>query len=389
MINGYVHPHFAPLAVRFDKLFGKPKDGGGSISAYLNGELVLDVWTGYADPQTRRPWERDTMALSFSTTKGVISTLLHRLVEQGLLTWDDRVADHWPDFAAAGKEGVTIRHVLTHTAGLHAVRPLVSEVEELLDHRHMATLLAKAAPRPEPGAAPGYHGLTYGWLVAGLIEHVTGRDVRDVLREDLAEPMELDGLFFGAPEDQRGRLARLFPGVTPAGLAIERLALRAERFDRTRSLVEALLVDGFEKIVFDPSNRIYDAAMPAVNGVFTARSLAKLYGALANRGQVGGLRLLQPETVTEIGRVQRRERDYVLGLPMRWRLGYHQAFTLGRRQNYAFGHFGYGGSGAWADPRTGLSLAFVTNRLGNATTPVGDGRLVRLGGQAIKLARGT
>src|SRR5690606_39129698 len=107
----------------------------------------------------------------------------------------------------------------------------------------------------------------------------------------------------------------------------------------------------------------------------------------ANGGAVEGRRLLKEDTVHEMGRIQTQERDRALFLNMRWRLGFHQAFTLRNRVPKAFGHFGYGGSGAWADPETGLSVAFVTNRLGNATTPVGDARLVRLGDMAVKVAR--
>jgi CubicO group peptidase (beta-lactamase class C family) len=162
-----------------------------------------------------------------------------------------------------------------------------------------------------------------------------------------------------------------------------------ERNSRTRYLAEALLIDGFERLIFqDPDRRILDTEMPAANGVFTARSLARMYAALATDGSVDGVRILSPETLHEAGRVQNRGRDYVLGLPMRWRLGYHQAFTVGRPAWKAFGHFGYGGSGAWADPESGLSLAFVTNRLGSVTTPVGDVRLPRLGTAALNVVRG-
>jgi CubicO group peptidase (beta-lactamase class C family) len=135
------------------------------------------------------------------------------------------------------------------------------------------------------------------------------------------------------------------------------------------------------------SRAILGTVMPAVNGVFTARSLARIYGAYANGGAVEGRRLLKEDTVADAGRIQTRERDKVLFLNMRWRLGFHQAFTMRNRVPRGFGHFGFGGSGGWADPETGLSVAFVTNRLGNATTPVGDARLVRLGDLAVKIVR--
>ncbi len=387
MIDGYVHPRYAALAHRFERLYRKRKHGGGALAAYHRGEKVLDVWTGWSDVKRGRRWREDTMALSFSTTKGVASTLLHRLAEKGRIQYDAPVADYWPEFAAAGKAEVTVRQVMTHSAGLHGIRKRIRSHEEMLDHRHMASILAREAPRPRPGAAPGYHGLTYGWLVAAIVENVTGDDVRDVLQRELAEPLGTDGLYFGAPADERDRIATLFPGILPGGMSVDALGRRVERMGRLAPFADALLVDGFEDIIFDPQGRVYDTAMPAANGVFTARSLAKMYAALANEGRVNGTTLLQPETVKTIGRVQRRERDYVLGLSMRWRLGYHQAFVAGKMQPKAFGHFGFGGSGAWADPETGLALAFVTNRLGNATTPVGDTRLARLGAAALKIVR--
>lgn len=132
-----------------------------------------------------------------------------------------------------------------------------------------------------------------------------------------------------------------------------------------------------------------DVEIPAVNGVFTARDLATMYSALANGGSVDSVELLSRRTAHDIGRVQTRTRDYVLGFNMRWRLGYHQAFTTGRMPRRGFGHFGFGGSGAWADPSTGLSLGFVTNKVGSATTPIGDVRLARLGGAALAVVRGT
>ncbi len=202
----------------------------------------------------------------------------------------------------------------------------------------------------------------------------------------LAKPLELDGFWIGAPDAEWDRVAELFPPL-PKVVGVDRLAARAEAFSRTRYLAEALMIYGWERLVFDdPDRRILGTEMPAANGVFTARALAKMYSALATGGSVDGVQVLSPQTLREAGRVQNRSRDYVLGLPMRWRLGYHQAFTAGRPAWKAFGHFGYGGSGAWADPETGMSLAFVTNRLGSVTTPVGDIRLPRLTAAALAVA---
>jgi CubicO group peptidase (beta-lactamase class C family) len=388
MVRGSADRRFRPLVQRFAGMFRRPSQGGGALAAYWRGEPVVDVWTGYADSKGGRPWERDTAAMSFSTTKGVVSTAVHRLVDRGLLAYDEPLATYWPAFATVDKQDLTLRHLLSHQTGLHRIRGVVPTAEDLLDHAPLAELVAAQTPFRPPSGATGYHGLTFGWLVAGLVFEVTGKGLRDLVAEELAGPLGADGLWIGAPVAERHRVAELFPPM-PKALAMDRIAARMERNSRTRYLAEALLIDGFERLVFqDPDRRILDTEMPAANGVFTARSLARMYAALATDGSVDGVRVLTPETLYEAGRVQNRGRDYVLGLPMRWRLGYHQAFTVGRPAWKAFGHFGYGGSGAWADPESGLSLAFVTNRLGSVTTPVGDVRLPRLGTAALNVVRG-
>ena len=387
MVQGHADRRFRPLVQRFANLYRRPAHGGAALAVYWRGEPVVDVWVGYADAAGVRPWERDTAAMSFSTTKGVVSTVVHRLVDRGVLDYDEPLAAHWDAFAEGPKSGITLRDLLSHQAGLHRIRGVVPDAEGLLDHRHVADLVAAQVPdKPSSGGA-GYHGLTFGWLVAGLVERATGMGLREAVRTEIAEPLGLDGCWIGAPSEEWGRVATLFPPM-PQPLALDRWGGRIEQRRRTRYLAEALLIDGFERLVFhDPDRRILVTEMPAANGVFTARSLARMYAALATDGSVDGTRLLSPGTLREAGRVQSRSRDYVLGLPMRWRLGYHQAFTAGRPAWKAFGHYGYGGSGAWADPESQLSLAFVTNRLGSLATPIGDVRLPRLTAAALSVAR--
>ena len=386
MPHGFIHQDFADVADRFDSYFQLPSHGGGAFAAYQHGQLVMDVWAGYADHERRTPWRRDTMAMSFSTTKGVVATAVHRLVDQGLIDHDEPVATYWPAFKGGGRDEITVRQVLSHQAGLHRIRGLIDEVADLLDHERVTELVAAQEPHPLPGTASGYHGLTYGWLVDGLVRAITGQGLREVVAEEVAAPLDLDGCFIGAPADLRGRVARLFP-TFPDRVKSIGIGDLLERFRLTRGFAQALIVDSFDELWFEEEQRILDSVIPAANGVFTARSLARMYGALANGGRIDGIDFLSPEVLHEAGRVQRRDRDYVLGMPMRWRLGYHQAMTLSRPAWKAFGHFGYGGSGGWADPETGLSVGFVTNRLGNATTPVGDVRLLRLGGAALSAAR--
>ncbi|MBA3301946.1 MAG: serine hydrolase [Thermoleophilaceae bacterium] len=158
------------------------------------------------------------------------------------------------------------------------------------------------------------------------------------------------------------------------------------RLPITRAFTQAFDVRGFHHLFRGRDAPIWATEMPAVNGAFTADALARLYGALANGGSDGATRLLSDQRVDALGRVQTRETDGVLGIRMRWRLGYHQALGIGREAPRAFGHYGYGGSGAWADPDSGISLGFVTNTMGRSTTPLADWRLFRLSALARKCA---
>ncbi|HET9102640.1 MAG TPA: serine hydrolase domain-containing protein [Solirubrobacteraceae bacterium] len=369
---------FAPVTDAFARLLGDGA-GGGSITVRLRGETVLALSTGWADRARTRPWTPETLGVSFSTTKGAASTVIHRLVERGLLGYDDPVCAHWPEFAAGGKGTVTVREVLTHRAGLSSVQAVARDAEEMLDHELMEERLAARSVRA-PTARSAYHAITYGWLLSGLARRVTGRGMRELVRSELADTLATDGLNIGAPSGAEGRIAQPVGSALRQIGSVARLAsplLSATR--RVRIGYEALLIPGFHRLFHGSEPPIWHAEMPAVNGLFTADGLAQLYGALANGGaEPGGPRLLTARTVREIGRVQLRTRDRVLGLPMRWRLGYHQAFGSGDIAPRAFGHYGYGGSGGWADPAIGLSLGFVTNRIGSLTTPMGDLTLYRL-----------
>ena len=382
-IDGYVHPAFADVAERFRRMYRGPGSGGGALAVRLRDEVMVDVWAGYADRHDVHPWTADTMAMSFSTTKGVAATVMHRLADRGELDYDERVAHYWPAFGAAGKQQVTVRQLMSHQAGLHDITGVLESVEDLLDHEVLEKRLAAAAPHPAPGTAPGYHGFTFGWLMSGLARAITGMDMQDLVQQELAEPLKTDGLHIGADEQTAARAAELvFANWGP----IRTLGTQGHRLKWTRRLKQAFFVEDFDELLEDPSGQMLAAQMPAVNGVFTARALATMYGALANGGTVDGTELLSRRTVHEAGRVVTRDRDYILGLRMRWRLGYHQAFTGARSPRRAFGHFGFGGSGGWADPSSGLSVGFVTSRLGTATTPMADARLIRLGGLVVSAA---
>jgi CubicO group peptidase (beta-lactamase class C family) len=376
-ITGTASEPFQPLFAVFERLMGRGP-GGGALVVRMGGDTVASLCSGHTDRRGARVWTPDTLAISFSTTKGIASAVIHRLVEHGKLDYNDPVAVHWPEFGVGGKQRVTVRDLMTHRAGLYSVQAVAEQGEDLLDHIAMEDRLAARAVWA-PTYRSAYHAITYGWLISGLARRITGWGLRDLVRTELAEPLGTDGLHIGAPVDAAGRVAE------PVGSALRRLGSAAQmltpfwtRATRARPAIEALHVPGFHRLFEGPEPPIWTAEMPAVNGTFSADGLARLYGLLANRGSDGGVRLFSPALVHELGRVQVRTGDVVLGLRMRWRLGYHQAFGAGPIAPKAFGHYGFGGSGGWADPALGLSVGFVTNRIGSLSTPLGDLTLFRL-----------
>ena len=380
----HVDPRFGRAADRFFDIFRTTANGGGAAAAYLNGELVLDVWGGWRSKD--KPWTHDTVTLCFSTGKGVASTVIHRLADRGLIDYDEPVAAYWPEFAAAGKARITIRELMSHRAGLHNVREVAPSRDVLLDADRLTQALAAAAPDPRRLKGPGYHAVTYGNLVAEVAQRVTGKDFTTLLREEVAEPLGVDEFWFHVPEDHRVRIGRVFPTIKPGPMPWSTSGRMLSAVPGLRAIAEAGMAEGFDELVRSPE--AHDAVMPGWNGVFSAAALAKMYAALANDGMIDGKRYLSSDRIEEITRTQTWGRDYVLGIKPHWRLGYHPAWLRTPDQpRRSIGHYGFGGSGAWADPETGLSFAFVSNRLGNNLQPIADGRMSRIGGAALQAAR--
>ena len=387
MLDGYVHPDFAGTAGRLLGQLPRRAPGGAALCVYFEGRCVVDVWGGTRDREGN-PWLRETTAPSFSTTKGVVSTLIHRLVDEGCARYDEPIAQHWPAFAAQGKESITIRQALCHEAGLYRMSEMVQHPSEMLDWQHMLDRVAAARPAHVPGRAHGYHAITYGWLAGGIAEAIGGADLDTLLETRLREPLGLEGLYIGLPDAALHGRARLIhnDGVSdavapPTGefrLALERV-LRLVGVDLAE--LRAGLMPFTEPFDWNAEATV-QARIPAANGQFTARSLARLYAMLAEGGSLDGVRVLSSERVRAMGEVQNRSRDRVLSLPMHWRLGYHRVFSFGTHAPEAFGHFGYGGSGAFCDPTRRLSVALTLNS--GVGTPVGDLRIIRIANDAIR-----
>ena len=393
VFKGHVHGDFSEVAQALSRILPRQGQGGASICVYHRGECVVDVWAGTRD-RAGSLWEPDTLALSWSTTKGVLATLLHLWVDRGHADYDDPVSRYWPRFAAEGKSGITLRQVLCHEAGLHRLAPLIGHAREMLDWDHMVGVIEKARPVSSKCGAPAYHGLTFGWLVGELIQRIGGEDLQTQMRRELAEPLGLDGLHLGLPSDLQPRRAEVIervtekaePNETPSSHRRRTLsrALGLHRRPESRAEAEAaLLPPGFETLDWN-SAELSEAAIPAVSGFFTARSLACLYARVCGQGVSQTESLISSATRSQATKVQNDAPGRVIPVSMRWRLGYHSVAIAGGESPHAFGHFGLGGSGAWADPERDLAVALVLNS--GMGSPFGDSRIIRVNSAAVRAA---
>lgn len=356
-VHGAADPHFACAVRSFASTFHGSRYGGGALAVYLDGEPVVDVWTGYADRRGRVPWTADSASMVFSATKGMASTVIHRLVDRGLIDYDVPVAHYWPAFGCNGKADITVRQMMRHQAGLSALRG--ASKEDLLDHELMERRLAAARPGYSFGRS-AYHALTYGWLLSGLARAVTGKGMRQLIREELAEPLGTDGLHLGRPPADAPTQA--------AQIIMPQSAFQNPVFNAVAPLVAAIpQAAGFSSMYFPGIKAVaqgdiplLDAEMPAANGVATARGLARMYAAIANGGRIDGTQFLSPEVVAGLNGRRSLRLDGNLVIPLAFHLGYHR---LPMEVVPGFGHVGLGGSVGWADPEHGLAIGFVHNRL--------------------------
>ncbi len=358
-IQGAADSNFACTLRAFSKLFPGRRYGGGALCVYLHGEPVVDVWTGYADRRGTEYWTADTGTMVFSVTKGLASTVIHRLADRGLIDYDTPVSEYWPEFGANGKAEITVREVMRHRAGLSQLNG-VSKAE-LLDHLAMEQRIAAAPVNRLLYGHQAYHALTYGWLMSGLARAVTGKGMRQLIREELAEPLDTDGLHLGRPPaNAPTRAAQI---LVPQG------TLSNPVFNFVAPRLAALGVSGVFGSTYFPGMKsvvqgdtpFLDAEIPAANGVVTARALAKMYAAIANGGRVNGTQLLSRERVEGLTGERSFAPDRNIWVPLSFHLGYHSVPIPGVMPG--FGHAGLAGSVGWADPESGMSFGFVHNRL--------------------------
>ena len=375
-VEGTCDSRFEGVREAFVRNFVESGDLGASVAVALHGEIVVDLWAGHVDRDQTQPWERDTLVLVYSTTKGLVALAAHMLADRGLLDFEAPVANVWPEFAQAGKEQLPLRYLLTHEAGLPAIDeelPLGAELEWDI----MAGALSRQAPLWEPGEKTGYHAATYGWLVGEVIRRVDGRSVGTFIREEIAEPLGVEFLLgFGPEEDHRVsdlHLAQVpteeLPSLAAAAL-LEPTSLAARSFN--------IAPRGPDK---GRNSRAYRASeQPGSNGHTNARALATVYGALGTGGAWQGCRLLSEESVKRAGTLLTTGRDIILQTPVRRTLGYMMPVpgTGDPRGDNAFGHAGMGGSVGFCDPDAGLGFGYAMNQMWTNTLEAEDPRANRL-----------
>jgi CubicO group peptidase (beta-lactamase class C family) len=335
-----------------DQLVGSGREIGLQVAAYLDGRLIVNAASGLADPSNGNPVTPDTPFFSYSTALGLASTAVHVLAEKGAIDYDLRIADVWPEYARHGKQHTTLRHALTHMAGVPQL-PSYTTPEDFLDWDRMCRTIAGSAPVWEPGTAHGYHAWTWGWLIGETVRRATGRLLSWVLAEDVAQPLGADReLYFGVPETQLIRIARLKDRNW--NTAMDQISRHVDNFDK-------IFPPGVRPDATLANRRdILRADIPSVGSV-SARGIARMYASLM--GEVDGVRLISPERLREVTTVVTEGPDWAFGGDLPKTLGY-AAELDGKR----IGWGGLGGSLAGFYPAANLALACTKNHLGG-----GDG----------------
>ncbi|MFI9494681.1 serine hydrolase domain-containing protein [Streptomyces halstedii] len=360
-IHGHCDPRFTAVRDAFAGNFAVHDELGAAVTVLLDGEPVVDLWGGWADAGRTRPWERDTVVNVWSTTKGPTALCAHILADRGQLDLDAPVSAYWPEFAAAGKESVRVRHLLSHRSGVAGLRE-PHTLAALYDWEATTAALAATAPWWEPGTRSGYHALTYGFLVGEVVRRITGLLPGAFLRQEVTGPLDID-FTIGRPEEDGHRVAEL---VRPAAVVREQAAL----FARMEPVAIASLLNPGTGTEAANTPEWRAAEIPAANGHGTARAVAALYGIIAGRGSLDGRRVLSEQAAERVREGQGSCRDLVLGTGFThetelglglWLSGPNGSYGPNPR---AVGHDGAGGSCGLADPEAGIALGYVMNRMG-------------------------
>lgn len=336
---------------------------GVQVAAYLGGEPFVDVVAGRMGPGDERPMERDSLSCVFSATKGIAALAIHQLADRGLLDYDEPVSTYWPAFAQHGKERATVTQAVSHQVGLHAM-PEPFRIEHITDWQAGLRRMEEGVPAWAPGTDCGYHAVTFGWLVGGIVYGVTGRHVQDFIRDEIAEPLGIaDELYVGIPDDPEVVARCTTLEIHPAG---EGLPIPDE----------APFYQAMPKAMWPHFNdlEVRRACLPSGNGHFSARAIARVYAALANGGHLDGAHLVTPERIEHMRTKTWDGPDRVLVVPVKRGIGFWLgglgpnlegdlvAGPMGPKET-TFGHAGAGGAMGFADPESGLAVGVAVNKM--------------------------
>lgn len=361
-ISGICEPDFAGVLEAFYANFSERKEVGASVCITHQGRTVVDLWGGFAKPETAQPWARDTISIVYSCTKAATALCLHMLVDQGRVTYETLVGDIWPEFATGGKEATTVGMMLTHTSPVpHVTDPI--KPGGLADWDYMTERVSAEPAHWVPGTRQGYHGVTYAWTVGQLVRLVSGLSLGAFFQQHVAAPLGLD-FHIGLPESEEVRVAPMI-AADPAEVNFGSAFFRAAT-TQPGSLPNLFLTN-LGGADFN-SREMHAAEIGSANGMTNARGLAQMYAPLANGG--GGL--VSADTLHRMGRVcAATQSDAVLCQPMRFGMGFMMStdnrdsggdsLILGET---AFGHVGMGGSVGFSDPAQSLSFGYTMNRMG-------------------------
>ena len=355
--GGVVDPRFAEVAEAFEANFAAGNEIGAGVCVYQHGQPVVDLWAGYADLQQRQPWRADTLGVLASPTKALVAASALLLVDRGVLELDTPIARYWPEFAANGKDTITLRMILSHRSGVVCLDHSPITAQALKEHTPIAEALAAASPQWEPDTAHGYHAVTFGHLVSELIRRRTGATVGQFFAKEIAAPLGLD-CYISIPNPDTVHLATMQQSkaedLMEGGDAGEMTML----IDRTTLTYRATI--GSLDLEHLPEPTLED---PSYGGRGSAQSMARFFAALI--GDVDGVRLLSPETVDQMRTLHSSGPCQVMLMPCNWGLGVqvpdHAVFPASVGLTTAFGLSGANGSYVFADPEHNLSFAYIQN----------------------------
>lgn len=368
-LRGRYSPQFEALAEAFVENFVAFGEVGASVCVTLNGETVVDLWGGVANPKDNSPWNEDTMCVVFSSTKGAVALAAHTLVAAGELDLDSLVQRYWPEFATNGKESATVRMMLDHSVGVPAFREKLAD-GDCCNWATMVERLEREEPFWEPGTRNGYHMANFGWTVGELVRRVSGQSLGAYFREMIAEPTGAE-FWIGLPEDEEGKLAPVIPAKPVRGAPLT--AFLSSLMKEPKSIPSLAY---FNQGGFKPNSRACRAAeIGGGGGVSNGRGLARIYAPFACGGELNGRRFVDADTLAAMGEVSvATHDDATLRIPTRFSLGFMKSIDNRRGagadkssallSSSAFGHVGAGGSIGFADPVARMSFGYAMNKMG-------------------------